>query len=249
MTAGGFGRLVEHDPRSRQFAAPRATVARSVLWGHHAPVLDQGDLGACTGFSLAQLLNTDVFAAARPGGRYLTAADAVQLYSLATRLDEFDGQYPPTDTGSSGLGVAKAGVQLGYFGAYGHAFGFAYFVSTLQTQPVIVGTDWYEGMTDARADGMVRPTGRWAGGHEYVALGVDYDAQVLTFLSSWGDQWAARGRFRMTFNDFADLIDRDGDATAPAVPVQQTPPPVASAHRDRASCCAKLRALIKGGTA
>jgi len=201
-----------------------AVVQRSVLWGHHGPVLDQGDIGACTGNALADCINTDPFAAARPNG-YLTETDALKLYELATTLDNVSGQYPPDDTGSSGLAVCKAGVQLGYLAGYRHALGFDAFAAALQLQPVIVGTNWTEAMFTPDSDGTVHPTGQVEGGHEYLALGIDYNAQRLTFLNSWGESWGDHGRFYMSFGDFADLLAAQGDATVPvAVAVKPTPP-------------------------
>lgn len=210
-----LGRLVDHDERSRQYRAARASTPRSVLWGHHAPVLDQGELGSCTGNATAQLINTDYFAGSRPHG-YLTEADAVQLYELATHLDGIpNNTYPPTDGGSSGLGAAKAGKKLGYFTGYTHCFGFDHFAAALQLQPVIVGTAWYQGMFTPDRHYTVHPSGQVAGGHEYLALGIDYSTQTLTFLNSWGNSWGDDGRFHLSFDDFARLLADQGDATAP----------------------------------
>jgi hypothetical protein len=210
-----LGRLVDHDEHSRFYQAPRAAPQRSVLWGHHAPVLDQGQIGSCTGNATAQLINTDYFAASRDAG-YLGEAEAVRIYELATRLDGIRGNtYPPTDGGSSGLGAAKAAVKLGYFTGYKHAFGFDHFTAALQLQPLIVGTSWYEGMFTPSSIGFVRPTGKLAGGHEYLCLGISYETKTLTFLNSWSDQWGQKGRFVMHFSDFQNLLADHGDATAP----------------------------------
>lgn len=210
-----LGRLVEHDPRSRAYPARRVVRPKSVLWTHRAPVLDQGDLGSCTGNALAQCLNATKFAASRPRRRYLDEQYARLLYAKATVLDTFPGQWPTQDTGSSGLAVAKAGVQLGYLTSYEHAFGFDHFAAALALQPVIIGTNWYSGMFDPDSDGFVTPTGQLAGGHEYLALGINHRERYVTFLNSWSDSWGREGRFRMTFDDFAALLDEDGDVTVP----------------------------------
>jgi hypothetical protein len=185
-----------------------------VLWGHHAPVLDQGQLGSCTGNALAQCINTDAFAKSRPK-KYLTQMDAVTLYSKATHLDDAPGYYPPEDTGSSGLAACKAGVNLGYLTGYKHVFSFTDFCSALQLSPVIVGTAWHHDMFTPDHSHFVRPTGEVSGGHEYLALGIDYTAKTLTFLNSWGTSWGDHGRFRMTFGDFSALLADQGDATVP----------------------------------
>lgn len=210
-----LGRRVDHDQRSRLYQASKAGTPRSVLWGHHAPVLDQGELGSCTGNATAQLINTDYFAASRKKG-YLSEADAVRIYELATHLDGIpDNTYPPTDDGSSGLGAAKAGKSLGYFTGYKHAFGFDHFAAAIQLQPVIVGTSWYEGMFTPDKSGTVKISGDVAGGHEYLCLGIDYTTSTLTFLNSWGSGWALGGRFHMSFSTFTRLLADQGDATAP----------------------------------
>lgn len=214
-----LGRLVEHDPRSKLYPARQAVRPRTVLWDHHAPVLDQGDLGGCTGFALAQCLNTAKFASSRPkrlGRRYyLNDKYAQMMYARATQLDDIEGTWPPTDTGSSGLAVCKAGVQLGYLAAYQHAFGFVHFAQAITLQPVIVGTWWYDAMYYPDAYGFVKPVGENVGGHEYLALGINYADQYVTCLNSWSASWGDRGRFRLTFTDFAALLQDDGDVTVP----------------------------------
>ena len=216
-----FGRFIEHDPRSRMFAAPAATTKRSVLWPHHGPVLDQKDWGSCTGTAAAQLINTDLFAPVRPKG-YLTQGDALKLYARATKLDDNPGTYPPDDTGSSGLAVAKAGVQLKYFSAYKHAFGFDKFCAALQTSPMLVGTNWYTSMNTTTSTGLVTVRGQLEGGHQWLALGVDYERQQITGLNSWGPTWGKNGRFFLSFATMRRLLAEQGDAIAPIPAVKRS---------------------------
>ena len=214
--SGGLGRVVEHDDRSRRFAVKPAPVLRTVLWRHNAPVLDQGDLGACTGFALAQLLNTQAFAKSRgAAGAYLSEANALSLYEMATVLDDIPGAYPPIDTGSSGLAVCKAGVAQGYLASYRHAFGFEQFLSAIQRGPVIVGTDWFTGMEETGADFFIRPEGELVGGHEYLVLGANLHGEYVTILNSWSAGWGSGGRARISFADFKTLLAREGDVTVP----------------------------------
>lgn len=210
-----LGRRVEHDPRSRDYPARRVTTRRSILWTHLAPVIDQGGLGMCTGAALAQCLNTTHFVTSRPNRFYLDRDDATDLYSLATQLDDFPGEWPILDTGSSGLAVAKAGIRLGYLTAYHHAFGFGHFLDTIAGQPVIAGTDWFDGMFTPDEHGYIHPTGALAGGHEYVVLGADHHRRRVTILNSWSQFWGRRGRAYLTFDDFAALLAAYGDVTAP----------------------------------
>jgi hypothetical protein len=216
VTAVNWGRCVEHDVRSWRYPAARASEPAIVLWPHRAPVLDQFFLGACTGFSLAQVLNTTRFVRSRPRGRYLGQDAAIALYSGATTRDTIAGAYPPLDTGSSGLAVCKAGVDLGYLSRYEHAFGFAHFAAALTLSPVIVGTGWSEEMCYPDAQGFV-----WPGkntddsGHQYAVLGINPRTEVLTFLNSWGPGWGRNGRFYMTFAVFRKLLSANGDVCVP----------------------------------
>lgn len=211
-----LGRLVEHDSASRDFAFQvAATKPKTVLWEHSAPVLDQGQLGSCTGNALAQWLNTSYAQGHRSG--LLDEAGAVELYSLATHLDVIPGTYLPDDTGSSGLAVCKAGKKLDYLTSYSHAFGFDALLMTLQHTPVIVGTEWTQNMFDPSGSGFIRPTGAIAGGHEYLILGCDMQLQMLTMLNSWSDQWGIHGRAFIKFNDFRMLLANQGDVTVPVI--------------------------------
>src|SRR4051812_42616838 len=88
-----LGRHIHHDERSRRFAAPVANIQpRTKVWRRHGGVLDQGDLGSCTGNAMTGLLMTE------PNWlsphRYAQAT-AVRIYKKATVLDDFDGTYLP----------------------------------------------------------------------------------------------------------------------------------------------------------
>lgn len=216
----GLGRVVEHDPKSREFPAMVAAVKpKTILWKHTAPVLDQGQLGSCTGNALAQWLNTDF---ARQGTHkniwnVLTEDNAVMLYSMATHLDRFPGYYPPTDTGSSGLAVCKAGVRQGYLTGYRWVFTFDAMVMALQHSPVIVGTEWTNAMFTPGEDGIIQPYGDPVGGHEYLVIGANLEAKLITILNSWGPGWGRNGRAYIPFDSFRGMLSRHGDVTCPVL--------------------------------
>ncbi|WP_030168892.1 hypothetical protein [Streptomyces sp. NRRL S-813] len=235
----GLGRHVEHDPRSLAYAhgvLPK-TAIKSVDWTRRAPIYDQGNLGSCTGNAAAGLLATD--SAARTGltsvsidGSVLPVDEnlAVKVYELATQLDNIQGTYPPDDTGSSGLGAAKALKQLGLAAGYTHAFSLNALKSALQSGPVMVGTVWLNSMFDvdaATGHVVVDRSSEVAGGHEYVISA--YDAERLAFRldNSWGDSWGIRGSAWLTQADVQWLLSQQGDVTVPAwaTAPAPTPPP------------------------
>lgn len=219
--AYGLGRLLEHDPRSRNFPAQaEAPIADRLVWRNYGPILDQGELGACTGFALAQCLMTGPL---RRRSVHMTNHQAIEIYSLGTQRDDYPGGYPPDDTGSSGLGVCKAAQELGLITRYEHAFGVEHARAALAVGPVIVGTNWYESMFEPTADGQLLVQGEIAGGHEYLCLGYDDDRWL--FLNSWSNRWGmplprqlgdvSGGAFWLEEPDVARLLDEDGDVTQP----------------------------------
>lgn len=216
-----LGRHVEHDERSRAFAVPEADVAiRSVTHRRYGYPLDQGQLGSCTGNAIAGWLNTAP--AHKANTPLMREADAVRFYSEATRIDGIDGRYPPTDTGSSGLAVAKAAKAEGRIAGYRHAFSLHAALLALQTLPVITGVVWYEGFDSPDANGRVKISGQIRGGHEFELLGFELASTNEPLLdglikaeNSWGLSYGLRGRFYFTARTFAELLADSGDVTVP----------------------------------
>ncbi len=222
-----LGRHVEHDKRSLRFEyLPRDAQPKgqNTFWASSTGPLNQGQVGACTGNAEAQWLNTDFAAATRKlthDNQFLTEADALKIYSLGTTLDSNPGSYPPDDTGSTGLAVAKAGVQLGYLDKYEHTFSFTALQAAVETTPTINGTVWTKNMFKPQ-NGLVKVgklvDSNIAGGHEYLCCGIDYTEEVLQFRNSWGDQdaWPGckpGGYFAIGFADYQGLLEHQGDVT------------------------------------
>lgn len=212
---GALGRNIDHDPRSRAFAhkaSGRALV--SVKHTRRIPILNQGDLGSCTGNAATGALGTDpVFRGLQPADGPLVEAFAVGIYSDATKVDEYAGTYPPTDTGSSGLAVGKVCKARGYISGYRHAFSVDDALDALQDGPVLTGVSWHTGMDSPTETGLVSIAGAVRGGHEFVADSYDADLKLVGFSNSWGDQWGAAGRFYMHADDWGTLLDDHGDVT------------------------------------
>lgn len=213
-----LGRHIEHDPRSRDHAfgvvlAPSSL--RTVVHRRYGAVLDQGQLGSCTGNAMAGAINTSPLHTTRE--HLLREAEAVGLYELATQLDGFDGTYPPDDTGSSGLAVAKAAVQKGYIGSYQHAFTTEEALAALQIGPVLCGINWYEGFDHPSLDGLVQIAGQVRGGHEIEALGFhlgrSIDESLIELENSWSSAWGRRGRFFFSVKTLRQLQAEQGDVT------------------------------------
>jgi hypothetical protein len=211
-----LGRNVEHDPKSRAFPFVVRTEVPVVQksWARYGATLDQGNVGACTGFAAAHTMNMKPNYVAGEGT--LKAASALSLYSTATRLDEFPGVYPPDDTGSSGNGVCKAMLAANLITEWRWAFGIDHLLQSLMHSPVMVGTWWYDSMFYPSATGRLTVSGSRVGGHEYVISGVaSLRDRLLWVQNSWGPYWGVKGRALITFADMDRLLREDGDCVIP----------------------------------
>lgn len=206
-----LGRHIEHDPRSRNFPAAVAPVA-DVMHVRHGKPFDQGNLGSCTGNAMAGALMTAPYYAS---GRTLNEQTAVQLYEQATKLDQIAGSYPPDDTGSTGLAVAKAAKKDGYLTAYTHAFGLQHALGALTIAPVITGINWYDSF-DQPLDTGECPLGADAsvrGGHEVELFGIDTQNERIWAYQSWGATWGGlgNGTFWWSYATYERLLSENGD--------------------------------------
>lgn len=231
----GLGRHINHDERSRQYRVTADVPIESVSWERRVPIFDQGQLGSCTGNAAAGWLATDnadrqgLTMVDVDGARLLVdEALAVDIYSQATQIDPWPGAWPPEDTGSDGLSVAKVLQSLGTVDVYRHAFTVEEAMAALQTGPVMIGSNWYDGMFYPNASGEVTISGRIVGGHEYLAVAYDKTRQRFRFANSWGSSWGDAGYFTMTLFTLSTLLSQDGDVTAPhsliVAPVPPEPP-------------------------
>lgn len=224
-----LGRHVVHDSRSLRYAfraAPRRKLS-SVRHDVHIPILDQGNVGSCTGHAGTAAIASGEFWTA---GRLVVKADAqsahayaVDLYSQATELDPWPGQYVPDDTGSDGLSIAKALQQRGLISGYQHALSLQDALAALAGQVVMIGSSWLAGMFDPGPDGRLTVSGAVAGGHEYALDEIDCERQRVWIRNSWGEGWGISGRAWMTWADLERLLADEGDCTV-LVPLAEPAP-------------------------
>ncbi len=225
-----LGRNVKHDSRSRQFAFPTKKLTLvSVTHERKIPILDQGQVGSCTGNAGIGAIGCEPYFNDGATSPYsLDEKGALALYSAAESIDG-DGPYPPNDNGSSGLSIAQALLNSKTIPGYQHTFTLNDALLALTQYPILFGTNWYDTMFNPDADGRVHPTGNVAGGHEIMARQLDVENKRVWFDNSWGTGWGVQGRFYLTFDDFATLLSQQGDVTV-LLPLTQpapipTPPP------------------------
>ncbi len=207
-----LGRHVQVDERSRAYPAELAPGVRSVTHNRRVPIFDQGKLGSCTGEAVVGVASTSPFA------HRGTQAEAVAVYSAATKIDDIPGTYPPIDTGSSVLAVCKVARKRGLIGTYEHAFTIDQLLRALVLTPGILGIKWLSGCDRPAEDGVVRWQGWLRGGHAFVAHGIDTDRELVWLTNSWGERFGVNGRFAMSFTDLEKALADDGEAVFPKLP-------------------------------
>lgn len=252
-----LGRHVRHDPRSLDYLFPAHTVDGLVSIRHERkiPVLDQGNLGSCTGNAAEGACGTSVLFDAIPntvsakptGDADKDETQAVALYSAATKLDSYRGTYPPNDTGSDGLSVAKAAKNAGLISGYTHCTDLDSALKALSQQPVITGASWYSGMDDPDSNGVAHVTGYIRGGHEFVLDELDVENKRVGFTNSWGTSWGNEGRAYISWDDFEHLLSEDGDVTV-FTPLSQPAPqptPPSPTNDDLAGCLGTILSAVQ----
>lgn len=232
------GRLLHHDEQSRAYAAPRRAL-KPVSWLHDAgPVLDQGWLNGCTGWTAADFLNSPIAAANRArfwaalpnggpkGRRYLGDAQGRYLYELATQYDPFRWTFPPQDDGSSGLGAAKGLQKLGAIDTYRWTFDFGQALAWSQLQPTMLGILWTEPMSDPDAKGIIHigtdrqiKAAEDSGmGHEILLRGCRWDRKLARIRNHWTEDWGLKGDALIPVDELERLvIEHQGDVCVPEV--------------------------------
>jgi hypothetical protein len=244
-----LGRVVNHDPRSLAYQVVADATVVTKRWDRVIPVLDQGDVGSCTGNAAVGHLGT------QPEDATLTSLKltmdeslALKLYSAAEVIDG-DGPYPPNDNGSSGLSVAKACKTAGYISGYLHMTSVDACKTAIANGPFIVGSDWWTSMDNPTATGLVQVSGTVRGGHEYECIGYDTATDLWEFVNSWGTEFGADGHFFYSSPSFTKLLADQGDATQFVALSQPAPVPAPVPTPDPAPTPAPVNTVTKTFTA
>lgn len=208
-----LGRKMQLDARSLPFMVERAPLVppTSKHWARRLGILDQGELGSCVGNAATGALATEPLSY-RWQSTIKAEAFAVRLYKDCTLADPFDGQYPPTDTGTDGLTACQVLKKRGLIGSYRHASTLSGLVQLLQKGTVLMGTAWLDEFFEPDEDGFIDSGSMGsavAGGHEFELIGVDLKGAladaVFTAANSWGPDWGQKGLFKFRAATYLEL--------------------------------------------
>lgn len=244
-----LGRHIRHDSRSLLYPWQESgEELKDVLLTRHIAILDQGDVGSCTGNAETGALGTDpLYGTLLPARQAeLDEAQALALYSAAEGIDG-DGPFPPNDNGSTGLSVCKAAKNAGLISGYVHCLTLTSVLDALSSgHAVILGTNWYDSMDNPDSSGLVSisPGAQVRGGHEYLARGIDTANRLVRLDNSWGTGWGQQGSFCYSWDTLQRLLSEQGDGTV-SVPVTQPPPQPQPPKPDPAAVLGQAAALIR----
>ena len=175
-------------------------------------VLDQGAYGTCVGNGWAG------WGDSMPVEDSYTETDARAIYFEATCLDGHCDDPDAPGGGQQGSSVrsgAQAMQKRGRLAAYAFSVSLADMNEWLDNHgPVVMGTNWTNGMFTPDANGYIAPTGPVEGGHCYLCIDhiTEDGADDYLFRNSWGASWGLGGDFKMHAADVQALLSASGEA-------------------------------------
>jgi hypothetical protein len=220
-----LGRHRLHDPRSRDYDAVTllgeyglaVLPTTEVMHVQHEPPWNQGRIGSCTANAALGCL----VSGPNWRGHAVDEGDATRLYMRETRLDDHQipGEWPPDDTGSTGLWSMQALRQQGLITGYRHCFSVNTVLAVLAHYPVSIGIPWYQSMFAPGTDAVIEVDygSPVAGGHQVALVGLDPARKLVRVRNSWGTGWGDGGYAWLRWSDLQTLLHLGGDAVVPVV--------------------------------
>lgn len=206
----GLGRVIIPDERDSSFPMKAIlkkaeTPKNSKYWNANGFWGDQLDTSQCVGFGWMHFLEDAPITHVGP----TPILYPQEIYAEAQKLDEFPGENYDGTTVRAG---AKYLMIKGYITEYRWGYTLQELIdAVLYKAPCVVGTNWYYDMFFPDADGLIKMTGSFAGGHCYLVNGVNVKKRMFRIKNSWGRKWGKSGLAYISFDDMEKLIKGQGE--------------------------------------
>ena len=197
--------LIKNNQRTLQQISTPPKVLTQRYWDANGWWGDQGNTPQCVGYSWSHWLEDGpVQQSGIP-----PIIKPFDIYKNAQKLDEWYGE---NYDGTSVRGAVKYLKNIGKVKSYYWAFDVQTLSETiLKLGPVVVGTNWYNGMFYPNKTGLIKIGGQMVGGHAYLINGVDTKTKQFRIKNSWGKSWGKGGHAFISFNDMSRLIKENGE--------------------------------------
>ena len=225
MPPYGLGRIHAPDDRDCLYPAELvldrlSSVRRRHPW-RRPRVLDQSATGTCVGHGWRGWFEGEpkIHAPADGPDAFAIYRRAVLLDSIADNDGDATAPQAQLQSGSTVRAGAKAMQEDGLISSYvwaTRAAQIADYVTRAQGSPVVVGTNWYQGMFRPNEHGRVALTGGIVGGHCWVVNW--FDGKLFWCYSSWGEAWGVKdlngvgGSFTLSIAQLDRLVRERGEA-------------------------------------
>jgi hypothetical protein len=220
------GRLYLPDARDRNYEltpkrltalqkALGVTKRRKLPW-HIGEILDQGNTSECVAHAYMAFVEAAPIVHKSLGW---TRAQRTELYDAARQIDGF----PMPHDGTTARAVLTIARSRGWIAEYLWVNDEDTAKEYLATRgPLMVGTDWFQGMFTTDKHGYVEPSGDVAGGHEYVERWYYPPSHkkypdTFEYVNSWSEEFGDGGLFRMKADVRRYIVQQlNGDVVLPS---------------------------------
>ena len=196
------GRIYVPDERDKTYQLdPRQSTLKRKTW-YCSKALDQRDTPHCVGYAW------NAWFTASPVRQNPISPEGIYVLSK-----HYDGLSPGVE-GTTIRAAAKLLQITGHISSYKWCWTSNTAINWLLTQgPLVVGTNWYEGM-DRPDKEFLSLSGDLVGGHAYLAYGVDVEDEYIRIHNSWSPLWGKKGKAKIRFSDFNRLLQENGECCA-----------------------------------